>query len=108
MIAQQIPREQDTEHPTERNRGIPLYLPLLALLAFPAFLITGFGSRLGAWQPVPVYILLCVTLLTIQERIAQNRSIAHRAYALVAGSLLRSLPARSSLRSRSSTSLARH
>jgi hypothetical protein len=69
-----------------RNQyGVPLYLPLLALLAFPAFLMTGFGSGLGAWQPVPVYVFLCVALLTIQERIAQNRSIAHRAYALLAG-----------------------
>jgi hypothetical protein len=49
------------------------------------FLDPRFGFGLGAWQPVPVYVFLCVTLLTIQEHIAQNRSIAHRAYALLAG-----------------------
>jgi hypothetical protein len=84
MITQQIPTEQDAERLTERNRGVPLYLPLLALLAFPAFLATGFGSGLGAWQPVPVYVFLCIALLTTQERIAQNRTIAHRTYALLA------------------------
>ncbi len=85
MTIQQTLAGQDAERRNRSEYGVPLYLPLLALLAFPAFLMTGFGSGLGAWQPVPVYVFLCVALLTIQERIAQNQSIAHRAYALLAG-----------------------
>jgi hypothetical protein len=70
--------------------GVSAYLPILVLLAFVAFLLTGFGTDLGAtpgvWQPIPVYLFLCLALLTLQEHIAENRSIAHRTYVLLASS----------------------
>jgi hypothetical protein len=57
---------------------------MMVFLAFAAFLLTGFGTGLGMLQPVPVYLFLCLALLTIQEHIAQNRSLAHRTYVFLA------------------------
>jgi hypothetical protein len=68
------------------SEPVPAYLPMMVLLAFAAFLLTGFGAGLGALQPVPVYVLLCLALLTIQEHIAENRSLAHRVYVFLASS----------------------
>ncbi|HEX6817651.1 MAG TPA: hypothetical protein VF120_04695 [Ktedonobacterales bacterium] len=63
------------------------YQSVMIFLAFLAFLLTGFGAGLGVWQPIPVYLFLCLALLTLQEHIAQNRSLAHRTYTFLAGSL---------------------
>lgn len=66
--------------------AVPPYLPMMVFLAFVAFLLTGFGTGLGVWQPIPVYVFLCLTLLTLQEHIARNRSLAHRTYVFLASS----------------------
>jgi hypothetical protein len=60
-----------TPHPQAAARG---YIPLLVILAYTAFLMTGFGATLGAWQPVPIYLFLALLLLTFQEVIAAHRS----------------------------------
>jgi len=73
-----LPRQEVASHP------VPAYLPMMVFLAFAAFLLTGFGTGLGVLQPVPVYLFLCLALLTIQEHIAENRSLAHRTYVFLA------------------------
>jgi hypothetical protein len=80
-----IDRPEDTGQ-QGTGYGVPAYLPILVFLAFLAFLLAGFGASLGAWQPIPVYLFLCLALLTLQEHIAENRSLAHRAYVFLASS----------------------
>jgi hypothetical protein len=48
-----------------------------------AFLITGFGTHLGAFQPVPIYVFFSLLLLTLQLAIAENHSSARVLYVLV-------------------------
>ncbi len=74
------------QHAASPSEPVPAYLPMMVFLAFGAFLLTGFGTALGALQPVPVYLFLCLALLTIQEHIAENRSMAHRVYVFLASS----------------------
>ncbi|MBF6590074.1 MAG: hypothetical protein IVW57_06010, partial [Ktedonobacterales bacterium] len=62
---------------------VRMYLPVLVLLGYVAFLITGFGTRLGAIRPVPLYIFLGLLLLTLQMAISENRSLARAVYVLV-------------------------
>jgi hypothetical protein len=59
------------------------YVPWLIILAYLAFLTTGFGTRLGAFQPVPVYIFFSVLLLTLQMAISENHSVARMVYVLL-------------------------
>jgi hypothetical protein len=56
------------------------YLPMFVFLAYTAFLLTGFGSRLGNLQPIPIYIFFSLLLLTLQETIAAHRSHGRFAY----------------------------
>jgi hypothetical protein len=72
-VAAQVPTSQ-----------VPAYLPMMVFLAFVAFLLTGFGTGLAAVQPLPVYLFLCLALLTLQEHVAENRSFAHRLYVFLA------------------------
>lgn len=58
------------------------YLPILILLGYTAFLITGFGTHLGGFQPVPVYIFFSLLLLTFQLTVSENRSVARIVYVL--------------------------
>jgi hypothetical protein len=60
-----------TPHPQAATRA---YLPIFVILAYCAFLLTGFGTTLGKWQPVPIYLFLVLLLLTFQETIAAHRS----------------------------------
>lgn len=55
-------------------------LPLLAILGYTAFLITGFGVKLGTWQPLPIYIYLSLMLLSLQAVISENRSLPRIIY----------------------------
>jgi hypothetical protein len=64
-------------HPSSHWRS---YLPLFVILAYTAFLVTGFGTGLGTLQPLPVYAFICLVLLTLQESIAADRSFAHFLY----------------------------
>ncbi len=56
-------------------------LPLIAILGYAAFLITGFGAGLGpSVQPLPIYIFLGLMLLALQAVISDNRSAARLLY----------------------------
>jgi hypothetical protein len=55
-------------------------LPLIAILGYTAFLITGFGAGLGAAQPVPIYTYLGLLLLIMQAVISENRSATRLIY----------------------------
>jgi hypothetical protein len=68
-------------HPSAHWRS---YLPLFVILAYTAFLVTGFGTKLGSLQPLPVYAFICLVLLTLQESIAADRSFAHFLYITIA------------------------
>jgi hypothetical protein len=57
-------------------------LPLLVGLAYTAFLLTGFGRSLDAWQAVPVYLFFCLVLLTLQEIVSTDRSFSRFVYVL--------------------------
>lgn len=59
-------------------------LPLLGLLGYAAFLVTGFGGGLSAMQqPLPLYIYLCLILLLFQLVILRNRAPAIVFYVLL-------------------------
>ncbi len=67
-------------NPQAAARG---YIPIFVFLAYAAFLITGFGTTLGAWRPVPIYIFSALLLLTFQETIAAHRSHGRFVYTFV-------------------------
>ena len=59
------------------------YIPALIILGYLAFLITGFGTRLGAFQPVPLYIFFSLLLLTLQTAITENHSVGRITYVVL-------------------------
>jgi hypothetical protein len=75
-----LPRDSRPAHPSAPLRS---YLPLFVFLAYTAFLISGFGLGLGALQPVPIYVFYCLVLLTLQETLAADRSLAHTSYVFI-------------------------
>src|SRR5260221_2972387 len=60
------------------------WFPLVAILLFSSFLITGFGTNLGPWRPVPVYIFFGFLLFLLQANLIETRSVAGVAYAAFA------------------------
>jgi hypothetical protein len=66
-----------------RGASMRVYLPPLILLGYIAFLITGFGTRLSALQPVPIYIFFSLLLLTLQLSVSENRTPARVLYVLI-------------------------
>jgi len=66
------------------GRPVRGYLPVLVFLAFVAFLLTGFGTGLGSMQPVPVYLFLCLVLVTLQAEIGENQTLPHALYTFLA------------------------
>lgn len=62
------------------------YLPVLVFLAFAAFLLTGFGAGLGALQPIPVYLFLCLVLLTLQAEIGEQQTPTRALYTFLTSS----------------------
>jgi hypothetical protein len=58
-------------------------LPVFVLLAYIAFLLTGFARSLGAVQAVPVYLFFCLVLLTLQEAVSTDRTVWRFVYVLV-------------------------
>ncbi|HEX6123253.1 MAG TPA: hypothetical protein VFY89_08830, partial [Ktedonobacterales bacterium] len=73
----------NTARRAARGTSMRMYLPLLILLGYIAFLITGFGTRLGALQPLPIYIFFSLLLLALQLTISANRTAARVLYVLV-------------------------
>ncbi|HEY7831916.1 MAG TPA: hypothetical protein VIG30_00005, partial [Ktedonobacterales bacterium] len=59
-------------------------VPLLGLLGYAAFLVTGYGAGLSAMQqPLPLYIYLSIVLLLFQIVILQRRAPATLVYVLL-------------------------
>lgn len=75
-----LPRDSRPAHPSAPLRS---YLPIFVFLAYTAFLISGFGLGLGALQPIAIYVYFCLVLLTLQETLAADRSLAHATYIFV-------------------------
>lgn len=57
-----------------------LYLPVLILLGYLAFLVTGFDRGLGTARALPLYIFFSLTLLVFQAAISRTRSWWRLAY----------------------------
>src|SRR5579863_3227459 len=67
-------------------------IPILIALISVAVLVTGYSGtsfqvgtwqftyNLGGWQPVPVYVVLAILLLTFQAYISLDRSVDHTVY----------------------------
>jgi uncharacterized membrane protein len=58
-------------------------LPVIALLGYAALFVTGFGTYLGAFQPVPMYAYFSLLLLVLQMAISENHTIARAAYVVL-------------------------
>src|SRR5579859_4336862 len=54
--------------------------PLIAILGYAAFLITGFGTHLDAWRPIPLYVFFGFLLFVLQANLVEARSPARLAY----------------------------
>lgn len=54
--------------------------PLIAILGYAAFLITGFGTRLGPWRPIPLYVFFGFLLFVLQANLVATRSRVRLAY----------------------------
>jgi hypothetical protein len=61
---------------------VPLRIsfPLIAILGYAAFLITGFGTRLGPWRPIPLYVFFGFLLFVLQANLVATRSRVRLAY----------------------------
>src|SRR5579875_1845891 len=64
-----------------------LTLPVLAVMGYSSFFITGYASGLGTWRPVPLYIFCSFLLLTLQFIISRDRSLQHYLYVSVSSAL---------------------
>jgi hypothetical protein len=63
-------------------------LPIIAILGYSAFLITGFGQRFGpSGQPLPIYAFLGLMLLALQAVISDNRTVARVVYVFLTSGL---------------------
>ena len=69
-----------TNTATLRLPSPQISLPLIAILGYAAFLISGFGAGLGAAQPLPIYTFLGLMLLSLQAVISVNRSVPRIIY----------------------------
>jgi hypothetical protein len=56
---------------------LPVAVPLTALFGYGALLVAGFGTNLGAWRPVPIYVFLGYLLIWFQSSLDINRSVGH-------------------------------
>lgn len=55
-------------------------LPLIVVVGYVAFIMTGFGTDLGTWQPLPVFAFFGLCLIALQMLIAETKSPARIAY----------------------------
>jgi hypothetical protein len=63
-------------------------LPIIAILGYTAFLVTGFGQSLGpSVQPLPIYTFLGLMLLALQAVISDNRTAARVIYVFLTSGL---------------------
>ncbi len=61
-----------------------VFLPIVAILGYTAFLITGFGqSLLGSYQPLPVFVFFGLLLLALQVTLLESHSWTRTVYTLL-------------------------
>lgn len=58
-------------------------LPLLVVVGYVAFILTGFGTDLGSWQPLPVFTFFGLCLIALQILISETKSPARMAYVVL-------------------------
>ncbi|HEY7780736.1 MAG TPA: hypothetical protein VIC85_11050 [Ktedonobacterales bacterium] len=66
-----------------RGGGIlaaPVLVPAIGILGYVAFLLAGFGTGMGAWRPVPLYLFFGVLLFLLQIGLVERRTASHLAY----------------------------
>jgi hypothetical protein len=61
-----------------------IIVPVLAILGYVAFVITGFGTGLGQYQPVPIYLYLSILLFLLQIILRHDQSFASGLYSFAA------------------------
>jgi hypothetical protein len=68
--------------PTSGNRlpSTQITLPIVAVLGYTAFFISGFGVDLGGAQSLPIYIFLGLLLLALQTIISETRTASRILY----------------------------
>src|SRR5579875_2862221 len=57
---------------------------VIALAGYVAFLLAGFGTHLGAWQPIPLYAFFGLLVFLLQVHLLPARSTWATAYTIVA------------------------
>ncbi len=58
-------------------------LPIVAILGYTAFLVSGFGAGLGEAQPLPIYAYIGVLLLALQAVITDDHSVSRLLYIFI-------------------------
>jgi hypothetical protein len=53
---------------------------VIAILGYVAFLISGFGTYLGSWRPIPLYIFFGFLVFLFQANLIETRTRARLAY----------------------------
>jgi hypothetical protein len=59
-------------------------VPVTIVVGYGALLLTGFGTSLGAWRPVPVYVFLGFLLFWLQTSILPKRTALSLGYVALA------------------------
>lgn len=67
-----------------KERALGVSFSAIALLGYAAFLVAGFGTGLGAWRPIPLYVFFGFLIFLFQARLIQARSAARLAYTALA------------------------
>jgi hypothetical protein len=56
------------------------WFPVIGLLLYVAFITAGFGARLGAWRPIPLYVFFGFLIFLLQANLIRRRSVGAIAY----------------------------
>jgi hypothetical protein len=72
--------------PAPHTPALALRVPfsVIALFGYVAFLLAGFGTHLGPWRPIPLYIFFGFLVFLLQMNLLPARSLAWTAYTVVA------------------------
>jgi hypothetical protein len=73
----------DTQTQMFRLPSPQITLPIVAILGYAAFLVTGFGAGLGPAQPLPVYAFIGLLLLALQAIITEDHSVSRLLYIFI-------------------------
>jgi hypothetical protein len=69
-------------HPLSGLFRPEILLPVLVILGYVSFVITGFGAGLGALQPLPIYLFASVLLLLLQLYLFSFRTLPRSLYGI--------------------------